>query len=477
MSRPGVDTLTVDTAPPFVTNTDTGQAFVAASTSRGPVGAQLLQSLADYSRIYGPRITTSMGYDWIDTAFKSGAGKIWMSRMVGPAATSAAKTLLNTAVAMLNVTAIGPGTWGNGIQVTVVSDGGGLFHLLVGFTDTDGTVYSEQSPSTNDPSVIASWSFSSQWVRVTVGTAALAAASITNLTGGTDDLANENDTALAVALALFHLDLGPGQVSAPGRTAVTSIQPLADHAAAMNRVVLADAPDTASAATIEALAVTVRALANARYVQLLAPWVVVPGIVGGTTRRVPYSAVQAALVAQADETNPASFAVAGPVRGRASYPLDVTQTYIASDRAALSTNGVTVGRNLAGAVETFDYVSAANPSTLPQWVNFGTARLVMWAKANGRAIADSFQFAPLDGNGQTIAAFAAQLAGMLKPMQDAGAIYGNAANPGYRVDTSANTPTTIANNELHATMLVRCSPFAQWIAISIVDEAISNTGV
>lgn len=476
MSRPGVDTLTVDVPPPYQTNTDTGQAFVAASTSRGPTTPQLLQSFADYVRLYGPRITTSLGYDWLETAFRVGLGKCWFSRIVGAAAAAATKTITNTGT-MFTVTAKGEGTWGNNISVGVVSDGAGLFHLSVSFTDTDGTVYSEVSPSTSDPTVIASWSDFSQFVSVVAGSAALIAVAPASMTGGTDDTANENDTALGVALAKFHLDLGPGQVAIPGRLTSTAIQAAADHAAAMNRVVLADATDTPTASVIQTLATAVRALTNARYVMLLAPWVKVPGLVAGTTRRVPASAVQAGLVAQNDEGNPVSFAVAGPNRGRSSYPLDVTQTYIATDRAALSTAGVTVVRNRGGVVTTFDYVSAADPLKLPSWINFGAARMVMYAKANGRRIADAYQFDPIDGKGLLIEQYAADLGQMLKPLQDAGAIYGTDAQPGYRIDTSGNTPTTIANNELHATMLVRTSPFAQWIAISVVNVAVGQNGV
>jgi len=476
MPRPGIDILTVDTAPPFVTNTDTGQAFAAASTSRGPTTPQLLQSLADFTRLYGPRVTTSMAYDWVDAAFHSGLGKLWFSRLVGPGATAASKVILNVGT-MFTVTANGVGTWANAVNVSIVSDGGGLFHMLVAFTDTDGTVYTEQSPSTSDPAQVASWGDSAQFVRVAVGTAAMIAVAAAPLATGTDDTANENDTALGVALARFTVAMGPGQVAAPGRTTITAIQAIADHAAANFRVALADAPDTATASTITALAVTVRALTNARYVQLLAPWIYVPGLIGGTTRRVPYSALQAGLIAQSDQANPVSFAVAGPARGRSAYPLDVTQSYIDTDRALLSAAGVTIGRNRNGAVTTFDYVSAANPLTLPQWVNFGSARLVMYAQANGRKIAEAFMFQPIDGKSILINTFAEALNAMLKPLQDAGAIYGSDANPGYRVDTSGNTITTIANNELHATMLLRTSPFAQWIAVNIVNVAISQTGV
>lgn len=476
MTRPGVDTTTIDTAPPFVTNTDTGQAFVAASTARGPTSPQLLQSIADYVRLFGPRLSTSMGYDWIETAFKCGAGRIYLSRIVGPAATAASKVITNSGT-MFTVTANGVGTWGNGVSVSIVADGGGLFHMLVTFTDSDGTVYSEQSPATADPAQIAAWGDQAQFVRVAVGSAAMIAVAPASLLTGSDDIASENDTALGVALARFVRELGPGQVCIPGRVTVTAIQAAADHAATFDRVVLADGPDTASASTLTALAVTVRALANARLVQLLAPWIYVPGLIGGTTRRVPYSALQAGLVSLNDQANPASFAVAGPARGRSSYPLDVTQTYIDSDRVLLSNAGVTVGRMRSGAVTTYDYVSAVNPLSRPEWVNFGTARLVMWCKANGRKVADGYLFSPIDGKGVLISAFASALEALLKPLQDAGSIYGSDANRGYRIDTSGNTIVTIANNELHATMLVRTSPFAQWIAVNIVNVAISQTGV
>jgi hypothetical protein len=72
--------------------------------------------------------------------------------------------------------------------------------------------------------------------------------------------------------------------------------------------------------------------------------------------------------------------------------------------------------------------------------------------------------------------FAAALTGMLQGYYLNGDLYGRFPGDAYSVNTGpqVNTPTTIANHELHAVLSVRMSEFAEMVAIEIYKKAITE---
>jgi hypothetical protein len=62
---------------------------------------------------------------------------------------------------------------------------------------------------------------------------------------------------------------------------------------------------------------------------------------------------------------------------------------------------------------------------------------------------------------------------MLLAFYNEGSLYGTTPQEAYSVDvgSSVNTPTTIANGELHAVLSVRMSPDAEWVVIEVVKVA------
>jgi hypothetical protein len=82
----------------------------------------------------------------------------------------------------------------------------------------------------------------------------------------------------------------------------------------------------------------------------------------------------------------------------------------------------------------------------------------------------------MDGRGKKIAQFGSELSGMLAGFYDVGALYGDTVDAAFQVDvgSSVNTPTTIANGELHAVLKVKMSPFAELVVIEIVRVALTE---
>jgi phage tail sheath protein FI len=277
----------------------------------------------------------------------------------------------------------------------------------------------------------------------------------------------------ATALDRFGADLGPGQVSIPGQTDTTLHTALLQHAAERNRVALLDGPETGTAAAYTTLATGLHTDANARYGALFCPWAVIPGLAPGTTRVVPYSAVQAGLCARGDILNP--WQAAAGDRGLSSFATDLTGRFLDSEYEQLNEAGANMARVIYGGVETYGYRSLADPATTIglNWIAFTWARLNMAIVARAHVVGDRYVFAQLDGRRRKIAQFGSELRAMLIPFYEAGALYGATADEAFQVDVGdqVNTEETIANGELHAHLKVRMSGMAEAVIIEIVKVA------
>jgi hypothetical protein len=63
------------------------------------------------------------------------------------------------------------------------------------------------------------------------------------------------------------------------------------------------------------------------------------------------------------------------------------------------------------------------------------------------------------------------------PFYLAGSLFGTTPDEAFFVDVgeTVNTPTTIANNELHAVIQLRMSPFGEEITIEIVKVLVTES--
>ena len=278
------------------------------------------------------------------------------------------------------------------------------------------------------------------------------------------------DASVAPALALFTKDLGPGQVSAPGRTAAAQHLEVARHAEASNRIALLDGPDTAVVATLTAAASIAGITTNQeRYAALFAPWVTV-NVGGGVTRTIAPSAIVAGLMAYNDSRGVSPNAPSAGALGESSVAINVTRSFPDVDRTTLNVNGVNLLRSMYDGVRVYGYRTLADPTTDPSWINLGNARLMMAIQAQGDAIAERFVFAQLDGQRQKINEFGGTLTGMLLPYWARGSLYGLTPEEAFAVDVgpNVNTEATIADGQLRANIALRMSPFAEEVVLELV---------
>jgi phage tail sheath protein FI len=434
--------------------------------------------MSDFTRLFGQRVSYSVLYDAVDIFFREGGSSVWVNRIVGPAATFGSLNLNdNVAAVSLVAKAVGPGAWSTQIKVGVVAGGAaGSFQIQVTDLSTPAVIL-EQSNDLLVQTDAVTWSANSDYIRITLGASTLNPIVVAPaaLSAGTDDRASVAEGDWTAALDEFTIDMGPGQVSAPGRSTDAAHTALLAHAATHRRVALLDPADTPTVATL-LTAVTNARVGNQRFGALFAPWAVAPGIITGTLRTVPPSAFVAGLISRNEDTHGPDSPSAG-VNGIARYCNGPSQPlWTDSQREQLNNGAVNVLMTRLGQFQCYGWRSLVSATSDPNWIPFGNSRLYMGIAADADGIAEGFVFDIIDGQGHTISDFGGALAGMLLEYYTRDQLYGATAEEAFIVDVGpqVNTPDTIANNELHAVLNVRMSPMAELVAIQIVKTPITQ---
>jgi hypothetical protein len=480
------------TAPPRSLPTDVGRWFVVGLTERGPLGPVLIGSMTEKVRIFGDRTSYDTLHDALETFFRVGGSRAYVSREVGPAAAVATANIFDQSgssapgdVALI-ATAKSVGDWGNKLNVVIDDHGSvpaiasGSFRITVTHDDL-GTL--EVSPDVADRDAAIAWAQTAAYIDLALGASAEdpRAQSAISLASGTDDRGSITDTHRQAALDRFGKDLGAGKVSAPGQTTQAAHSQLLAHAKDRNRTARLDFVDTPTVATLASAAALNRADPNARYGAGFAPRAVIPGLLPGTTRTVPYSAVQAGLEAKSLAQGKTAGDPAAGDNGKEDrqFVIGLSQpAWTDAERDTLNSAGVNVARVMDGVVRTYGYRTFVDPlGTKRNWLGLQKADLYMQIAADGNEIAERFEFRTIDGKRHTISDFAGELTGMLLPYYQAGVIFGETFEDAAVVDVGdqVNTIQTIAAQELHAEIAVRMSEFAERTVIGISNVPVSET--
>lgn len=475
MTIPGPVITERDAATPRGSATDTGVWFVALPAERGPIEPTSITSPDAFARIYGARVSYSIASDAVAAAFGEGVQRIVFARVVGPAAVKASKVLKDATNAdSIRVEGIGPDTYSNGLKVAVVAGASAGTFVIVVSDSSD--VELERSPDLADVNTAVLWGSSSDYVRVVVlGAANPAVAAAAALTGGADDRASITDASYKAALDRFVDDFGPGQVSIPGRASGTAHADLVAHASAHNRRAYLDVAQTdTSKSQLKTVALAVRALTGSDAAGVFGPWAIIPGVVPGTVREVPYSAIAAGQAARVDALGNPNVAAAG-VNGVSAIAIGVKgSTFTAAERGELNDAGLNLARFLpnAGTVVTYGFRTAADPLKWPLKWQLANRRLDMAIAARANAIAETYVFAQLDSI--TVNRFGGDLGTMLTSFFLRGALFGSTPDEAFSVDVgpTVNPPEALARGELRAVIAVKRSAMAERVIVEVVKVAL-----
>lgn len=286
------------------------------------------------------------------------------------------------------------------------------------------------------------------------------------------------ETNIGTALGLFTKDLGPGQVSVPGRTTPETKLAVANHGRDTNRIAIMATSNSTNVATLTSEATIASVTPESeRYASLWGPWVTVPGPNGVGTRTISPEALVAGTMAYNDgqgvSPNQPS---AGELYGQIDEGLSVSASFNDADRATLNLNGVNLLRVMYDGVWIYGFRTLADPVTDPNWVNLGNARLFMGVQARFDAVAERFVFREIDGQRHMINEFGGELTGVLLPFWTAGSLFGATPEEAFRVDVgpNVNTDTTIQNKELHANVILKTSEYAEEVVLELVKARVSE---
>lgn len=489
--RPGVNVTTRDTAPPSNVPTDVGTGFMIGITESGPTlptNDDLVQNMDGFTARYAPSGRTfAAGITMHDSAeefFAQGGSRLFIGRVVGPAAKAATVSLLDAAAgAALTVTASSVGAYGNSIDVRVDThvenpDIATGYYRLTLISEVDGSII-DSSPDLNSPSGAITWAMGSA-VSITAGTSSVNPAPGTfDLATGADDTVGIADSDWQDAVDSLGTALGPGILFAPGATTGTIYNILAEGALTGTRVAFFDGADTANANTLIAAvkAVVDSSLKRSRFGGMFVPWLVVPGLTTGTVRKVPPTpAVVGRFAANMAAGYSANQPAAGEL-GRLETVLDYGQTYSDADLMKLNANGVNVIRDIYGVTKVYGWRSTADPVNDPRWVALSNSIMHRQIAAQCQQVGERFIFRQIDGQGRLLGEFGGALSGeVFMPLFLAGSLYGATAQAAYNVDIGpgVNTPETIANNELHAIASIKMAPFGEEVNIEIVKYLVTE---
>lgn len=437
--------------------TGTSTAFMVGIAEWGPVTSVVTDGLRtpdDYLTSYGSGLGTSAVLsDSVETALNEGAPKVFVCRVIGLNPVVSTVTLLDgLGVATLTANGEYVGARGDTLALTVAA--GTTSGKQITVTD-DGDVVTEADNLDTITEILAA--FSSGTVQlVDAGSASadpLPANGTFALAGGTDDSANATDAEWQAALDVLDIDLGPGQVSAPGRTTATAHGQLQTHAALTNRTALLDAPFQANKAQL-LTAATAANQVNAERAGLFASWWQIPSSTEGILRYVPPSAVVSGLAGRVpgeDNVQPIGR------RGLVSYAIEPVPVFANIDRTELYKAGVNCFLNDASGARLYGFRSV---TTKPAWHDLAHNRLFMAIEAIAQAYAEDSVGDRIIG--ATITSMMGALEGYLQGLYSAGALYGDTADEAFTV-IDRNTPALAADRQMLFELYVKASEHAELI--------------
>lgn len=478
--RPGINMKSTDGTPAKLLPTDTGRTYAAIVATRGPNSPYDVISWEDFQRTYGDRTPQTARYwDAVESFYKYGGGPLQIIRAIANGVLASVDLPDADAGTSLVATAVGQGTYYNGLRLAITETDG---QVQLEITHVDDPSVSEESPLTDDPALLVEWAKSSRYFRLAIDAGdPLPAPTVVDaplaFAGGTDDFAAITRVERLAALAKVVPDEGPGQYAIPGASTTEEWEGILGLAESWGRDAVLDFPDTADEATLTTLANSVRL--PGRNGAGFAGWLREPGPAGLPKTVAPSLAV-CALIAVWDRASGGlgqNKPVAGSRRGIFSRCLGVSQDWSDPDtRTRLNAAGVNLIRDRFPGVMVYGWRSLADPSSESGWVNFGHRRLETALEAKINAALDSYTFEEIDGEGNLLKeAQAVVETQVLHPYWEEGSLYGPTFNDAAKVDiTTVNDAATAQDRQLNINVTVVESEFAEEINVNIIKNLITE---
>lgn len=475
---PGVNVNITNAPAPSSRPSETGKLFVVGVTERGgfsPIGSATIanaitvHSISELKAKCGEPIAGSYLYSGAEEFFAEGGNTLIVGRQVGSAAQVATQTVVGKSAGnSFKAFAESSGTWGNELKLVIAEEEGGTkFSITVQYKGE--TVETKLGLSTVKAAV--EWSEGSEYVTLQELSTNLPKPGTVSLAGGANGVA-ETTAAVEAALKLFRIELGCGQVAAPGQTTQAVQEALLKHCDEKNRTALIDlAPQGATLPELKQNSSVLRKAVGARRGAAFSTWAQIPGIAQNTTRWVPWSCVQAGIIARNDSENnpPHVNESAAGINGRPRNVLAITE-FTRAEREELNEARINAVRNVPTlGLETYGNVTLVSPTVEPAWEQLSASRLYMYVACECELILETFVFDEIDPHGLIFQRAGGALQAFLESL---GQQLYNPASEAVNVGSQVNTPETIKKHELRAAVLVQPSPAAETVTLTITAKGV-----
>ncbi len=286
----------------------------------------------------------------------------------------------------------------------------------------------------------------------------------------------------ATALGLLDGRLGPGQVAVIGEEPSSGLyKAIAEHVEAKNRIGLLDVKSTDLTKTLMA---TEGALAKAlssglqERIGVFASWAEAPapaGVIGGSARKVPASAVIAALCQRVDEEGNPNQPAGGPDQPL-QYCSGIGYDPNETERGELFGQGVNTFKKVYSQIENYGFVTPIAQTTATPFWQLNCARARMWLQAESARIGQKYYMKDIDGQGKLEGKLASELKGLCKKLWEQGGLFGGTQEEAYDVNVgvTVNTTNSIATGALNAVAAVKFSLYASQVNITLVSVPIAG---
>lgn len=473
----------------------TDQGFAVAEAERGPTEATLCTSWTALLLRFGGRLSTSFLYDCSEAAFAIGLGRMWVARVVGPAAARAGVAISDGTATTVRIEAKWVGSYGNNLTVQILTNvddpaiPAGSFRVRVrelGSLAEDSPVFTTKADLLTWSGTGTSVDDAAQTVRVVdqAGTGVPTRMVATALAGGGDDRAGITEAQWTAALDRFTADLGPGQVAGFGRTTTAWRAAVIEHARTRNRHAVLDFADTPSDATVRGEALAANAAATnlgGRFASGYWPWVKIPGVNRVGTRTIPPSAAMMGLFAMTEREAGPGQAAAGEDFGGHDFMDGLSQDTKAltdGQREALNDAGVNVFLSFYGIRHPVNYGNRTLVNALadPLWKDASGSRVMMLIAARGGQTIRKWVHKRVDGRGISLGTLKSRLGAILSELYEQDALYGATFGAAAAVvtDESVNPPEQLATGLVIARLEAAISPNPERAVLELIRVPIGE---
>lgn len=469
-------------------NTGTAPAatfFVAGQTERGiDTSAVLVTSLEDYETKFGGHVSGHYTWYTLRTFFEEGGVQAYVAKATASAAVKASKALLApSSAAGITLTAVGKGTWGNNLSVTVTNNTTD-FDIVVEYSGEPifaGSGYASLNEAVEaiNFSSAAQYYFTAALTSGAVGTALLATAAESSFASGTDGTIAKSD--YEDALDLFTNELGSGAVSIPGVATGTSDSSVYDalrtHAYANNRIAICSFSSSATIAQARSASTGYTGTEYHEYMAFYHPWIQIPN--GTVTVNIPPDGYVAAVRSRTHNEAGPWKAFAG-VASEAKFATGLALTVSRADADNMEADRVNPLRLVNGRVRVY---GARSHSTLAsQWRFINARDVINFIVTQAETKLDDLVFSTIDGRSVVFANIINALQSVLEPIRIAGGLYegfdalGKRLDYGYTIkcDSALNPASQLETGTVKARVGVRVSSIGDKIEVDLIKSNLTT---